>query len=37
MCVCVCARVRACVCVCVCVNCSGRTVLYICIEYRILG
>ena len=38
---CVCVCVRACVCVCVCfriilyVNCFGRTVLYICIEYHI--
>ena len=44
VCVCVCAFVRACVrvCVCVCVcgallyvNCFGRTMLYMCIEYHI--
>ena len=42
--VCVCVFVYVCVCVCVCaffriilyVNCFGRTVLYMCIEYHIL-
>ena len=41
-CVCVCACVRACVRACMCVfhiilyvNCFGRTVLYMCIEYHI--
>ena len=44
VCVCVCVRARACVCsafllLCVCmilyVNCFGRTMLYMCIEYHI--
>ena len=47
VCACVraCVRVYVCVCVCVCtclffhiildVNCCGRTVLYVCIEYRV--